>query len=102
MAYSHTNTGLKAYFRVVASRNASTTMVLWIQRVMLATMQAELALWPAKPTRAQHYWNCDLSIPRSQRFSHGPLSSATVPPPAAAARMVMPTGVAVPSAARSS
>jgi hypothetical protein len=45
MSYSHTNTGLKAYLRVVASRNASTTIVLWIQRVMLATMQAELVSW---------------------------------------------------------
>ena len=31
--------------RVVASRNASTTIVLWIQRVMLAMMQAELVSW---------------------------------------------------------
>ena len=45
MLYSHTNTGLRAYMRVVASRNASTTIVLWIQRVMLATMQAELVSW---------------------------------------------------------
>lgn len=45
MWYSHTNTGLRAYMRVVASRNASTTIVLWIQRVMLATMQAELVSW---------------------------------------------------------
>jgi hypothetical protein len=45
MSYSHTNTGLKAYARVVASRSASTTIVLWIQRVMLATMQAELVSW---------------------------------------------------------
>jgi hypothetical protein len=36
---------------------------------------------------------------RSQRFSHGPISSAMVPP-LSAARMVMPTGVAVPSALR--
>jgi hypothetical protein len=49
MAYSHTNTGLRAYMRVVASRNASTTMVLWIQRVMLATMQAELVPWRNTP-----------------------------------------------------
>jgi hypothetical protein len=35
--------------RVVASRNASTTMVLWIQRVMLATMQAELVPWRNTP-----------------------------------------------------
>jgi hypothetical protein len=45
MSYSKTNTGLKAYVRVVASRSASTTIVLWIQRVMLATMQAELVSW---------------------------------------------------------
>lgn len=45
MSYLHTNTGLRAYMRVVASRNASTTIVLWIQRVMLATMQAELVSW---------------------------------------------------------
>jgi hypothetical protein len=45
MSYLHTNTGLRAYIRVVASRNASTTIVLWIQRVMLATMQAELVSW---------------------------------------------------------
>ena len=36
---------------------------------------------------------------RSQRFSHGPISSAMVPP-LSAPRMVMPTGVAVPSALR--
>ena len=36
---------------------------------------------------------------RSQRFSHGPISSAMVPP-LSAARMVMPTGVGVPSALR--
>ena len=36
---------------------------------------------------------------RSQRFSHGPTSSAMVPP-LSAARMEMPTGVAVPSALR--
>jgi hypothetical protein len=34
---------------------------------------------------------------QSQRFSHGPISSAMVPP-LSAARTVMPTGVAVPSA----
>lgn len=45
MSYSHTNTGLRAYMRVVASRNASTTIVLWIQRLILATMQAELVSW---------------------------------------------------------
>jgi hypothetical protein len=45
MWYSHTDTGLRAYVRVVASRRASTTIVLWIQRVMLATMQAELVSW---------------------------------------------------------
>ena len=45
MWYSHTNTGLMAYLRVVASRSASTTIVLWIQRLMLATMQAELVSW---------------------------------------------------------
>jgi len=55
MWYSHTNTGLRAYFRLVASRSASTTIVLWIQRVMLATMQAELALLPAKHPSAQPY-----------------------------------------------
>ena len=49
MSYSHTNTGLRGYMRVVASRNASTTMVLWIQRVMLATMQAELVSWRIAP-----------------------------------------------------
>jgi hypothetical protein len=37
--------------RVVASRNASTTIVLWIQRVMLATMQAELVSWRNIPGR---------------------------------------------------
>ena len=35
----------------------------------------------------------------SQRCSHGPISSAMVPP-LSAARMEMPTGVAVPSALR--
>jgi len=45
MWYSHTDTGLRAYIRVVTSRSASTTIVLWIQRVMLATMQAELVSW---------------------------------------------------------
>lgn len=45
MWYSHTDTGLKAYVTMVASRNASTTIVLWIQRVMLVTMQAELVSW---------------------------------------------------------
>ena len=45
MWYSHTDTGLRAYMRMVASRSASTTIVLWIQRVMLATMQAELVSW---------------------------------------------------------
>jgi hypothetical protein len=49
MSYLHTNTGLRAYMRVVASRNASTTIVLWIQRVMLATMQAELVSWRNVP-----------------------------------------------------
>ena len=49
MSYLHTNTGLRAYMRVVASRNASTTIVLWIQRVMLATMQAELVSWRNTP-----------------------------------------------------
>jgi hypothetical protein len=41
--------GWRAYLRVVASRSASTTIVLWIQRVMLATMQAELITWRIKP-----------------------------------------------------
>jgi hypothetical protein len=36
---------------------------------------------------------------QSQRFSHGPISSAMVPP-LSAARKVMPTGVGVPSALR--
>ena len=45
MWYSHTNSGLRTYVRVVASHDASTTIVLWIQRVMLATMQAELVSW---------------------------------------------------------
>ena len=45
MWYSHTHLGLRAYFRLVASRSASTTIVLWIQRVLLATMQAELVSW---------------------------------------------------------
>jgi hypothetical protein len=49
MWYSHTDTGLRAYVRVVASRRASTTIVLWIQRVMLATMQAELVSWRNTP-----------------------------------------------------
>jgi hypothetical protein len=49
MWYSHTNTGLMAYLRVVASRSASTTIVLWIQRLMLATMQAELVSWRNMP-----------------------------------------------------
>jgi hypothetical protein len=49
MSYLHTNTGLRAYMRLVASRNASTTIVLWIQRVMLATMQAELVPWRNMP-----------------------------------------------------
>jgi hypothetical protein len=53
MWYSQTDTGLRAYAKMVASRSASTTIVLWIQRLMLATMQAELALWPAKHTRPQ-------------------------------------------------
>ena len=45
MWYSQTDIGLRAYARVVASRSASTTIVLWIQRLMLATMQAELVSW---------------------------------------------------------
>ena len=45
MWYSQTDTGLRAYARVVASRSASTTIVLWIQRLMLAMMQAELVSW---------------------------------------------------------
>jgi hypothetical protein len=49
MWYSHTDTGLRAYVRMVASRKASTTIVLWIQRVMLATMQAELVSWRITP-----------------------------------------------------
>jgi hypothetical protein len=49
MWYSHTDTGLMAYVRLVASRRASTTIVLWIQRVMLATMQAELVSWRNTP-----------------------------------------------------
>jgi len=60
MWYSHTETGLMAYARVVASRKASTTIVLWIQRVMLATMQAELVSWRItqghKATRLFHRW----------------------------------------------
>jgi hypothetical protein len=53
MWYSQTDTGMRAYVRVVASRSASTTIVLWIQRVMLVTMHAELALWPAKHPKAE-------------------------------------------------
>jgi hypothetical protein len=49
MWYSQTDTGLRAYMRMVASRSASTTIVLWIQRVMLATMQAELVSWRIAP-----------------------------------------------------
>lgn len=53
MWYSDTNTGLRAYFRLVASRSASTTIVLWVHRMILATMQAELALWPTKHAGAR-------------------------------------------------
>jgi hypothetical protein len=49
MWYSHTDTGLRAYVRMVASRSASTTIVLWIQRLMLAMMQAELVPWRNVP-----------------------------------------------------
>jgi hypothetical protein len=49
MLYSNTDTGLRAYAKVVASRSASTTIVLWIQRLMLATMQAELVSWRSTP-----------------------------------------------------
>jgi hypothetical protein len=49
MWYSQTDTGLRAYVRLVASRRASLTIVLWIQRVMLATMQAELVSWRNTP-----------------------------------------------------
>jgi hypothetical protein len=42
MWYSYTTTGWRAYIRIVTSRSASTTIVLWIQRALLATMQAEL------------------------------------------------------------
>ncbi len=45
MWYSYASTGWKDYIRLVASRRASTTIVLWIQRLMLATMQAELVSW---------------------------------------------------------
>ena len=45
MWHSYTATGWRAYLRIVTSRSASTTIVLWIQRVMLATMQAELVSW---------------------------------------------------------
>ncbi len=45
MWHSYTSTGWRAYLRIVTSRSASTTMVLWIQRVMLVTMQAELVSW---------------------------------------------------------
>jgi hypothetical protein len=51
MWYSHTDTGLLAYARMVASRKASTTIFLWIQRVMLATMQAELVSWRNAPAQ---------------------------------------------------
>jgi hypothetical protein len=49
MWYSNTDTGLRAYAKMVASRSASTTIVLWIQRLMLATMQAELVSWRSTP-----------------------------------------------------
>ena len=49
MWYSQTDSGLRAYAKVVASRSASTTIVLWIQRLMLATMQAELVSWRITP-----------------------------------------------------
>ncbi len=51
MWYSYTSTGLRTYLRIVASRSAGTTIVLWIQRLMLATMQAELVSWRNVPGR---------------------------------------------------
>jgi hypothetical protein len=55
MWYSQSSTGWRVYIRVVASRSLRTTLVLWIHRMILATMQAELALWPTKRAGAQRY-----------------------------------------------
>jgi hypothetical protein len=55
MWYSQTSTSWRAYIRVVVSRSVRTTLVLWIHRMILATMQAELALWPTKHVGAQRY-----------------------------------------------
>jgi hypothetical protein len=45
MRYSSTSTGWRAYMKGVLSRSVLTTMAMWIHRVMLATMQAELVPW---------------------------------------------------------
>jgi hypothetical protein len=45
MRCSHASTGWRAYMKVVVSRSVLTTIVMWIHRMMLAMMQAELLPW---------------------------------------------------------
>jgi len=78
------------------------------QCVRMAVKAREPQLWWWQPTirfPAEASICVDGTITRRRRAnasggSHGPISAATVPP-SSPARMVMPTGVAVPSALRS-
>jgi hypothetical protein len=45
MWYSHTSIGWRAYMKVVVSRGLLTTIVIFIHRMMMAMMQAELLSW---------------------------------------------------------
>lgn len=51
MRRSHATTSWRAYLKAVVSRSVSTTVVLLIHRMMLATMQAELVSWRNVPGR---------------------------------------------------
>jgi hypothetical protein len=51
MRRSQASIGWRAYLKVVVSRSVSTTIVLLIHRMILATMQAELVSWRNVPGR---------------------------------------------------